>query len=112
SRSRTTSALKLAENLRRIRRGMADSLGASTHIVLVSPKGRTAMGWETIRANRYDITDYVIHLTRFVVERDDGTRDVKSGFFRLKVRRRAAQSGPAQLRWATRDLRLDNGRFG
>ena len=40
--------------------------------------------WERIREARADVTDYVVHLTRFKVERDDGTRDVRDEFRRLK----------------------------
>lgn len=40
--------------------------------------------WQRIREARTDLTDYVVHLTRFVVDGDNGRRDVKEGRVRLK----------------------------
>jgi hypothetical protein len=54
--------------------------------------------WERIRQARGDMTDYVIHLTRLVVDHDNGKRDVRDGFRRLQDILKAGYLRPTYAR--------------
>lgn len=62
-------------------------------------------GWERIREARMDVTDYAVHLTRFVVDRDDGKKDVRHGLVRLKG---ILKLGYLKPTFAPRDTRYGN----
>ncbi len=61
--------------------------------------------WQRIREARTDLTDYVVHLTRFVVDLDTGKKDVARGFVRLK---RILKSGVVLPSFAPRETRHGN----
>lgn len=64
---------------------------------------RKAMSrWQNIRKARTDITDYVVHLTRMVVDLGDGRKEVPGGFKLLKRIIRAGFLLPSFARRTTR----------
>src|SRR5438094_24967 len=67
--------------------------------------------WQRIREARTDLTNHVVHLTRFVVDGDKGRRDVKEGRVRLKEIIRSGYLLPTTAHRITRN-KSETPRYG